>query len=80
LILVEDRLLRERCLGRKKVGVFQLQQQEHTEVKPEKIFPRQKGESNLPRRRTTYKFLRSHVIEQKYLPRNRNFGKCPRKR
>jgi hypothetical protein len=43
LILVEDRLLRERRLGRNKVGAFQLQQQERTKVKPEKIFPRQKA-------------------------------------
>jgi hypothetical protein len=43
LILVEDRLLRERRLRQNKVGAFQLQQQECTEVKPEKIFPRQKA-------------------------------------
>jgi hypothetical protein len=40
LILVEDRLLQERRLSLNKVGAFQLQQQECTEVKPEKIFPR----------------------------------------
>jgi hypothetical protein len=40
LILVEDRLLRERRLGRNNVGTFQLQPQERTEVKTEKIFPR----------------------------------------
>jgi hypothetical protein len=39
LVLVEDRLLRERSLGRDKVGAFQLPQQEHTKVKSEKIFP-----------------------------------------
>jgi hypothetical protein len=39
LVLVEDRLLRERRLGRDKVGVFQLPQQERTKVKSEKIFP-----------------------------------------
>jgi hypothetical protein len=43
LILVEDRLFQERCLGRNKVGAFQLQQQECTKVKPEKIFPQQKA-------------------------------------
>jgi hypothetical protein len=43
LILVEDRVLWERRLGRNKVGTFQLQQQERTEVKPKKIFPRQKA-------------------------------------
>jgi hypothetical protein len=43
LILVEDRLLQKRRLGRNKVGAFQLQQQEHIEIKPEKIFPLQKA-------------------------------------
>jgi hypothetical protein len=43
LILVEDRLLRERRLGRNKVDAFQLQRQDHIEVKFEKIFPRQKA-------------------------------------
>jgi hypothetical protein len=43
LILVEDHLLRERRLGRNKVGAFQLRQQKCTEVKLEKIFPRQKA-------------------------------------
>jgi hypothetical protein len=42
LVLVEDRLLRERCLGRDKVGAFQLPQQECTKVKSKKIFPRQR--------------------------------------
>jgi hypothetical protein len=42
LILVEDHLLRERRLSWNKVGAFQLQQQELTKVKSEKIFPRQK--------------------------------------
>jgi hypothetical protein len=41
LILVEDHLLRERRPCRNKVCTFQLQQQERTEVKPEKIFPQQ---------------------------------------
>jgi hypothetical protein len=35
LILVEDRLLRERRLGRNKVDAFQLQRQDHIEVKSE---------------------------------------------
>jgi hypothetical protein len=39
LVLVEDRLLRERRLGRIEVGAFQLPQQERTKVKSEKIFP-----------------------------------------
>jgi hypothetical protein len=43
LVLVEDRLLRERRLGRNEVGTFQLPQQERTKVKSEKIFPRQKA-------------------------------------
>jgi hypothetical protein len=43
LVLVEDRLLRERRLGRNKVGAFQLPQQECTKVKSENIFPRQKA-------------------------------------
>jgi hypothetical protein len=42
LVLVEYRLLRERCLGRDKVGAFQLPQQERNKVKFEKIFPRQR--------------------------------------
>jgi hypothetical protein len=43
LVLVEDRLLRERRLGWNEVGTFQLPQQECTKVKSKKIFPRQKG-------------------------------------
>jgi hypothetical protein len=43
LVLVEHRLLWERLLGRNEVGAFQLPQQEHTKVKSEKIFPRQKA-------------------------------------
>jgi hypothetical protein len=43
LVLVEDRLLRERRLGQNEVGAFQLPQQERTKVKSEKIFPRQKA-------------------------------------
>jgi hypothetical protein len=39
LILVEDRLLRERRLSRNEVGAFQLPQQERTKVKSEKISP-----------------------------------------
>jgi hypothetical protein len=39
LVLVEDRLLRERRLGWDKVGALQLPQQERTKVKFEKIFP-----------------------------------------
>jgi hypothetical protein len=42
LVLVEDRLLRERSLGWDKVGAFQLPQQERTKVKSEKIVPRQR--------------------------------------
>jgi hypothetical protein len=41
LVLVEDRLLRERRLGRDEVGAFQPPQQGHTKVKPEKIFLQQ---------------------------------------
>jgi hypothetical protein len=40
LVLVEDRLLRERRLGG---GAFQLPQQGRTKVKPEKFFPRQRA-------------------------------------
>jgi hypothetical protein len=43
LILVEDRLLQDRRLGRNKVGAIQLQQQDRTKVKPEKIFPGEKA-------------------------------------
>jgi hypothetical protein len=43
LVLVEDRLLRERRHGRDKVGAFQLLQQERTKVKSEKIVPRQRA-------------------------------------
>jgi hypothetical protein len=65
LILVEDRLLRERRLGRNKVGTFQLEQQERNKVKSDKIFPMAKGKSNLPRRQTTNIFLRSHIGEHR---------------
>jgi hypothetical protein len=44
LVLVEDRLLWEGRLGRNEVGAFQLQQQEHTKINPEKISPTTKGE------------------------------------
>jgi hypothetical protein len=43
LVLVEDRLLRERRLGRNEVGAFQLLQQKRTNVRSKKIFPRQKA-------------------------------------
>jgi hypothetical protein len=43
LVLVEDGLLRDRRLGRDEVGAFQLPQQGRTEVRPEKIFPRQRA-------------------------------------
>jgi hypothetical protein len=43
LVLVEDRLLWERCLGRDEVGAFQLPQQGRTKVKLEKIFPQQRA-------------------------------------
>jgi hypothetical protein len=43
LVLVEDRLLRERRLGRNEVGTLQLPQQKCTKVTYEKILPRQKA-------------------------------------
>jgi hypothetical protein len=43
LVLVKNRLLRERHLGRDEVGAFQLPQQEHTKVKSEKIVPQQRA-------------------------------------
>jgi hypothetical protein len=39
LVLVEDRLFRERRLGRDEMGAFQLPQQERIKVKSEKIVP-----------------------------------------
>jgi hypothetical protein len=39
LVLVEDRLLRERRLGREEMGAFQLQRQGPTKINPKKIIP-----------------------------------------
>jgi hypothetical protein len=39
LVLIEDRHLRERHLGRDEMGAFQLQQQGPTKINPEKIIP-----------------------------------------
>jgi hypothetical protein len=43
LVLVEDRLLRERRLGRDEMGAFQLQRQGPTKINPENIIPRQRA-------------------------------------